>query len=487
MPISIRNHTAVVGNSSHNPFPSPQHFGYFSNPTYSKPFDPIRSMQTVAFDTLGCKLNFTETSTIRRSFINQGYQVTDFDNKADIYVINTCSVTQDANRACRKRVRGALRNNPDAFVAVVGCYAQLEAEEIAEIDGVDVVLGAKEKFRLPDLFDDFVKQEKTIVYKSDVNDIVDFHNAFSSGDRTRAFLKVQDGCSYKCSFCTIPLARGKSRSPKIETVVRNAEHLVSEGYKEIVVTGVNAGDFGRNTGENFFMLLSALDRVEGLERIRTSSVEPNLLHEDIIHLTAKTEKIQPHFHMPLQSGSDYMLRLMRRRYDSELYRKRVEKIRELIPEACIGVDVITGHPGETNELFRESYNFLDSLDISYLHVFTYSERPDTHALNLEPVIPVPERKSRTHQLRRLSAKKRFEFDTRFIGQTRPVLFEADNNEGFIQGWTDNYIRVALPYTPVLENRIVPVQLGKRSKDGVIYGKTDSQILEEESVIASIVE
>lgn len=454
---------------------------------FHKRFHWFLNMQKVAFDTLGCKLNFSETSTIRRDFSNQGYVVTDFDDQADIYVINTCSVTQNANSACRKSVRRALRHNPDAFVAVVGCYAQLEPEEIAEIDGVDVVLGAKEKFRLLDLFDDFVKQEKTIVFRSDVNEAADFHHAFSSDDRTRAFLKVQDGCSYNCSFCTIPLARGVSRSPKIETVVRNAERLVLEGYKEIVVTGVNAGDFGKGTEESFFQLLQALNNVDGLERIRTSSIEPNLLHDDIIRLAAASQKIQPHFHIPLQSGSDTMLRRMRRRYLSDLYRRRVESIRTLLPDASIGVDVITGHPGETDDLFQESFDFIDSLAVSYLHVFTYSERPDTHALTLKPVIPVPKRKQRTHQLRRLSAKKRFAFDNRFIGETRAVLFEQENKNGFIQGWTDNYVRVAVPYHERLINRVLPVELGKRSKEGFLFGRIDPALLQEESVIASLIE
>ena len=444
-------------------------------------------MQSVAFETLGCKLNFSETSSIRRDFSNLGYQVVDFNEKADIYVINTCSVTNDANSSCRKTVRQALRRNNDAFVAVIGCYAQLEPDEIAEIEGVDVVLGAKNKFRLLDLFDDFVKQEKTLIYNSDVNEAVEFHNAFSSDDRTRAFLKVQDGCSYKCSFCTIPLARGKSRSPKITTVVRNAEQIVSEGYKEIVVTGVNAGDFGTDTDENFFMLLQKLEQVEGLERIRISSIEPNLLHEEIIRLVAESKSLQPHFHIPLQSGSDEMLRLMRRRYKSPLYRRRVELIRKLIPGACIGVDVITGHPGETDELFKESFDFIDSLDVSYLHVFTYSERPDTHALTLKPVIPVPERKNRTHKLRRLSAKKRFEFDTRFIDQVRPVLFEGENKDGFIHGWTDNYLRIAVPYNQALENKIVQTEIGNRSRHGYLFGKIDQEIIEQENIINSLVE
>lgn len=443
-------------------------------------------MQTVAFETLGCKLNFSETSSIRRNFSDSGYRIVEFDQKADIYVINTCSVTKDASSSCRKTVRRALRRNPGAFVAVIGCYAQLKPDEIAHIDGVDVVLGAKEKFRLLDLFDDFVKQKKTLIYRSDVNEAVDFHNAFSSDDRTRAFLKIQDGCSYKCSFCTIPLARGKSRSPKIATVVNNAQQLIEEGYKEIVITGVNAGDFGAGSEEDFYMLLKALENLIGLERIRISSIEPNLLHEKIIRLASQSEKIQPHFHIPLQSGSNKMLRLMRRRYKSELYRSRVKHIRKLIPDACIGVDVITGHPGETEGLFQESFEFIDSLDVSYLHVFTYSERPGTDALKLKSVVPVPDRKKRTHKLRRLSAKKRFNFDTRFTGDKRPVLLEGENKDGFMYGWTDNYIRVGIPFNPYLENRIVPVELGKQSGQDFMFGELDRDIPKQETIISSLV-
>ena len=406
---------------------------------------------------------------MRRDFENEGFELSEFTDPADIYVINTCSVTMDANSACRKTVRQALRRNPDAFVAVVGCYAQLEPEEIAQIEGVDVVLGAKEKFQLLDLFDDFVKQEKTIIHNSDVNEAVDFHNAFSSDDRTRAFLKVQDGCNYKCAFCTIPLARGASRSPKITTVVRNAEQLVSEGFKEIIITGVNSGDFGYGTDENFFQLLQALDKIDGLERLRVSSIEPNLLTEEIIHLAVASKKLQPHFHIPLQSGSDEMLKIMRRRYRTDLYRSRVELIKKLMPDACIGVDVITGHPGETETLFQESFDFINSLDVSYLHVFTYSERPNTHALTLEPIVEKKERKSRTHRLRRLSAKKRFEFDQQFRGQTRPVLFEEANKDGFMFGWSDNYVRVAIPFSPRLVNTIQPIEIGKYSKDGFHFG------------------
>ncbi len=422
---------------------------------------------------------------MRRDFEHEGYELAEFTDPADIYVINTCSVTLDANSACRKTVRQALRRNPDAFVAVVGCYAQLEPEEIAQIEGVDVVLGAKDKFHLLDLFDDFVKQEKTIIHRTDVNEAVDFHNAFSSDDRTRAFLKVQDGCNYKCSFCTIPLARGASRSPKIATVVRNAQQLIEEGFHEVIITGVNSGDFGHGTNEDFLQLLQALDKVDGLERLRVSSIEPNLLNNDIIHFASESKKLQPHFHIPLQSGSDEMLKLMRRRYRSDLYQARVELIKSLMPDACIGVDVITGHPGETEALFQESFDFIDSLDVSYLHVFTYSERPNTHALTLEPIVPKQERKSRTHRLRRLSAKKRFDFDSQFEGQIRPVLFEEENKNGFMFGWSDNYVRVAIPFSPRLINTIQNIQIGKYSIDGFHFGKLDDNILEEEKTIQEI--
>ena len=443
-------------------------------------------MKKAAFTTLGCKLNYSETMTIQQEFEEQGYEITDFDLEADIYVINTCSVTQSANSTCRKTVRRALRRNPQAFVAVVGCYAQLEPGEIAKIDGVDVILGAKNKFNLLELFDDFTKRDEPIIHNSDVNETVDFHNAFSADDRTRAFLKIQDGCSYKCSFCTIPLARGKSRSPDIATVVRNAEHLVADGFREIVLTGVNAGDFGRGTEEDFYMLLQEIDKVRGLERIRFSSVEPNLLHEEIIRFAANSEKIQPHFHMPLQSGSDRMLALMRRRYQSDLYRQRVELIRSLMPDACIGVDVITGHPGETDELFRKSFDFIDRLPVSYLHVFTYSERPNTHALDIEPNVQDSIRKERTHKLRRLSARKRFEFDTRFIGEVRPVLFEGATNGDHMLGWTDNYVRVGIPYRATLENRILPVELGERTEGGYLIGHLNQQVETLEETIEELV-
>ena len=427
-------------------------------------------MKKVAFYTLGCRLNFSETSSMRRDFEEHSYLVTDFDDQADIYVINTCSVTQDANRDCRKVVRRALRKNPNAYVAVTGCYAQLKPEEIAAIDGVSLVLGAKDKFNILELVDDFDKKDEPIVFHSDVNEAVDFHHAFSSGDRTRAFLKVQDGCDYKCSFCTIPLARGESRSPKINEILFNAQKVVDEGFKEIVVTGVNAGDFGKKNGESFFELLAALDTINEVERIRISSIEPNLLNDKIIRLVANSRAIQPHFHIPLQSGCDSMLKLMKRRYRTDLYKERVNDIRNLMPNACIGVDVITGHPGETNIFFQESFDFINELDISYLHVFTYSERPNTHALNISPVIPSLERKKRTARLRRLSAKKRFIFNDRFKKDVRDVLFEEEEKDGFIQGWTDNYIRVSLPYSEKLVNTIYPVELLEQQRNGIYKAK-----------------
>lgn len=432
-------------------------------------------MKKVAFHTLGCKLNFAETSAIKRQFSDHGYEIVGFGDHADIYIINTCSVTQDANRDCRKTVRKALRTNPNGFVAVVGCYAQLEPEEIAEIDGVDLVLGADYKFDLFELAGQIEKKDNTVIHHSDVNEAVDFHHSFSSNDRTRAFLKVQDGCDYKCAFCTIPLARGKSRSPAISEILAQARKVIDEGYKEIVLTGVNVGDFGKQTGETFLDLLKNLDELDGLNRIRISSIEPNLLSDEIIDFVARSRCVQPHFHMPLQSGSDEVLKLMRRRYRSELYQQRVEHIRSVMPDACIGVDVITGHPGETEKLFNDSFEFINSMPISYLHVFTYSERPNTKAVEMDGIVPVKERRNRTHKLRRLSDKKRFEFDTTFTDQTRPVLFEDCEKDGFIFGWTDNYLRVALPYSSNLANTIVPCRLIERTTEGFFQAESQTDI------------
>lgn len=441
---------------------------------------------SIAFETLGCKLNFSETSSIRREFAERSFDIREFDQQADIYVINTCSVTLDANSACRKTVRRARRRNPDALIAVIGCYAQLEPEEIASIDGVDLILGAKDKFRLPDLIQDGAgRADKTLIYRSDVNEAEEFHHAISSDDRTRAFLKIQDGCDYKCAFCTIPMARGASRSPQIATVLHNAEQLVREGYKEIVVTGVNAGDFGSGREDTLFDLLRELVRVRGLERLRVSSIEPNLLDPRIVDLAADSPVLQPHFHLPLQSGSNEMLGRMRRRYRRELYQEKVAYIRERLPDACIGADVITGHPGESDELFDESFRFIADLEISYLHVFTYSERPGTDAVGMKGVVPVPVRKERTHRLRDLSDRKRRQFDRRFLGQERPVLLETAREDGTIQGWSDNYVRVSLPGGTELENRLLPVTLARPGDDGVVVGELDPNRHREESVIHSL--
>jgi len=410
-------------------------------------------MTSVAFHTLGCKLNFAETSAMRRSFEGGEYEIRGFDAPADIYVINTCSVTEDANRECRKVVRQALRRNPDAFVAVTGCYAQLEPGQIAAIEGVSLVVGAKDKFSLPELVKSVGRRDTALVMRTDVNEAVDFHHAISSGDRTRAFLKIQDGCDYKCAFCTIPLARGASRSPRIDEILEQARRAVDEGFREVILTGVNAGDFGKANGETFHDLLLALEQVEGIARIRTSSIEPNLLEERSIRHIAASKRIMPHLHMPLQSGNDEMLRLMKRRYRRELYADKVALIRELMPHAAIGVDVITGHPGETEERFEDSLAFIEGLDVSYLHVFTYSERPNTAALDITPVVPIEERRHRTHQLRKLSDLKRHEFESRFKGQPRPVLFESEVSDGMISGYTDNYIRVSVPYEAGLVNRV----------------------------------
>lgn len=431
-------------------------------------------MKRVAFHTLGCKLNFAETSTLKRQFREQEFKIVDFRDQADIYIINTCSVTRDANRDCHKTVRRALRTNPEAYVAVVGCYAQLEPDEIAAIDGVDLVVGARDKFDVFELIQQVEKRDDTIVYRSDVNEAAEFHHAFSSDDRTRAFLKVQDGCDYKCAFCTIPLARGQSRSPRIREILDKARHVIDEGYREIVLTGVNVGLFGRQHGESLLGLIQELDRLSGLERLRFSSIEPNLLSEDIIRFAAESRTIQPHFHMPLQSGCDEMLRLMRRRYLSDLYRDRVKLIKEYMPHACIGVDVITGHPGETQERFQAGMDFVDSLETSYLHVFTYSERPNTKAMEIEPSVPMPERRRRTHQLRRLSDKKRYVFDNRYSGTHRPVLFEHAGKDGMMFGWTDNYIRVGVPWMPEYANRVLSCELGERRTDGY----TEARVLQD---------
>ncbi|MEO1514597.1 MAG: tRNA (N(6)-L-threonylcarbamoyladenosine(37)-C(2))-methylthiotransferase MtaB [Bacteroidota bacterium] len=427
------------------------------------------SPRNVAFYTLGCKLNFSETSAIGRLFEQKGYGVVKFEEGADVYVINTCSVTEFADRKCRQIVRRALRRSPDAFVVVVGCYAQLKPKEIADIPGVDLVLGAAEKFRIMDYVDDLTKAPgKGMVQAGEIQDARTFVNAFSFGDRTRSFLKVQDGCNYNCSFCTIPLARGRSRSDTVENVLDNARKIAAESVREIVLTGVNLGDFGNGTEviegtrpkkEALFIdLIHALDHTEGIDRFRISSIEPNLCTNEIIEFVAQSNRFVPHFHMPLQSGNNKQLRQMRRRYKRELYAERVAHIRQYLPHACIGVDVIVGFPGETEEDFLETYQFLQELDISYLHVFTYSERPNTAAAAMEEVVPLQERRRRNEMLRILSEKKRRDFYERFLGQERLVLFEKSKEKGMMTGFTDNYVKIQMPLVEAMINQLAKVKL-----------------------------
>lgn len=432
--------------------------------------------KTVALHTLGCKLNFSESSSIGRSFEDAGYSIIGFNMGADVYVINTCSVTEFADRKCRKTVRQALKHNPSAFVVVIGCYAQLKPEEISNIEGVDLVLGAKEKFNILQYLDELTKAPgKGMIQAGEVSDANTFIDAFSFGDRTRSFLKIQDGCNYKCTFCTIPRARGNSRSDTIENVISNATQLSSNGIKEIVLTGVNIGDFGNGTEviegikpkkEALFIdLIKALDQVEGIDRFRISSIEPNLCTDEVIEFVASSKRFVPHFHIPLQSGNDKQLAAMRRRYKRSLYAARVEKIKSLMPHACIGVDVITGFPGETEEDFLESYRFINELNVSYLHVFTYSERANTPAIEMEGAIPLNERRRRTEMLNILSTKKRRAFYNKFIGQSRKVLFEKHKNASLMSGFTDNYIKIEMPFQKKLINTIQTVKLNEINEAG----------------------
>ncbi len=421
----------------------------------------LPAMKRVAFYTLGCKLNFSETSTIARMFENRGYEKVEFLDKPDIFVINTCSVTDNADKKCRKIVREAQSISDNPYIVIIGCYAQLKPKEIAEIPGVDAVLGAAEKFRLLDYLDGFVKECKPKVIAGEVKEARQFNNAFSINDRTRTFLKVQDGCDYSCTFCTIPMARGNSRSDTIENVVQNARSIAASGVKEIVLTGVNTGDFGIRNGrreDRFIDLVRALDEVEEVERFRISSIEPNLLTDEIIEFVAQSKKFAPHFHIPLQSGSDKVLKQMKRRYLSHLYVERVDKIKALMPHCCIGVDVIVGFPGETEEEFLTTYRFLNELNISYLHVFSYSERPNTEAITLGGVVPAKERERRSKMLRGLSEKKRRYFYEQHAGQEGTVIFENDIEDGKMHGFTENYIRVAAKYDPVLINEAKKVRL-----------------------------
>ena len=423
--------------------------------------------KTVAFYTLGCKLNFSETSSIGRQLTEAGMKKVPFEAGADVYVVNTCSVTDNADKKCKKIVKEALRHNPNAFVAIVGCYAQLKPNEIAKIPGVDMVLGAAEKFNIENYLDDISKREVAVVKEGKIKEVLDYHASYSIGDRTRSFLKVQDGCDYFCSFCTIPLARGKSRSDTIENVAKQATEIVSQGIKEIVLTGVNTGDFGVDTDENFYQLLQALEKVEGLERIRISSIEPNLLTNEIIELVAQSKNIVPHFHIPLQSGSDKILQSMRRRYLTELYTSRAEKIKELMPHCCIGVDVIVGYPGEEHTDYVDTYNYLNDLNISYLHVFTYSERVNTTAYKLPGKVNLSERADRSKMLHVLSDKKRLAFYNEHIGNTYPVLWEAENDQDVMYGFTNNYIKVKTKYDPMLVNEIIDVEITAIDTDDMV--------------------
>jgi len=430
--------------------------------------------RTAAFHTLGCKLNFAETSTIARQLTDAGYDKVSFDEKADVYVINTCSVTENADRECKLHVKRAMKANPEGLVVIVGCYAQLKPEEISQITGVDLVLGAKEKFNILSYLDDLEKSESEgVVHSCEIEETDFFIGSYSIGDRTRAFLKVQDGCDYKCTYCTIPLARGISRSDTIDNVLKNAKEIASRDIKEIVLTGVNIGDYGKGEFGNkkhehtFLDLIKELDQVDGIERIRISSIEPNLLKDESIELVSKSKSFVPHFHIPLQSGSDDLLKKMKRRYLTKLYNNRVNKIRELMPHAAIGVDVIVGFPGETEELFMETYNFLNELQISYLHVFTYSERENTEAAEMDGAVPIPERKRRNKMLRILSEKKKMSFYQTQLGQTLPVLWEHENKDGKMYGFTENYVRVQKDFDSASVNQIEFLNLEKILSDGTV--------------------
>ena len=425
--------------------------------------------RTVAFYTLGCKLNFAETSTIARTFEAAGYRRMQWEEKADIYVINTCTVTDNADKRFRYLVHGILKRNPEAYIIAVGCYAQTNPDEISRTGGVDLVLGAKDKFKITEYLSSLEKVPATQVHSCDISEVDTYDGSYSLTERTRAFLKIQDGCDYRCTYCTIPLARGKSRSQPLESVIANAEKIVAAGTYEIVLTGVNTGDWGRglDTGQKFFDLVKALDNVEGLRRVRISSIEPNLITDEILEYIASGDKFMPHFHIPLQSGCDDILRVMKRRYLTPLYRSRIEKIKELMPHACIGADVIVGFPGETEANFEETYRFISSLDVSYLHVFTYSERENTPAWSMAGSVPGKVRAKRSKVLHLLGGRKKAAFYRSQLGSVRPVLFESENKDGMISGFTDNYVKVRLPWEDGLANTIRNVRLDGADAEGEI--------------------
>ena len=430
----------------------------------------------VAFHTLGCKLNFSETSTIARDFVSNGFKKVDFSESADIYVINTCSVTENADNRFKSIVKQALSVNSNAFIIAIGCYAQLKPQELADLNGVDLVLGAKEKFNIMDFINDLSKQDICKIHSCEIDEADFYVGSYSYGDRTRAFLKVQDGCDYKCTYCTIPLARGISRSDKLDNILSNAKNISQKGIKEIVLTGVNIGDYGKGEFGNkqhnhtFLEMIKALDGVEGINRLRISSIEPNLLKNESIEFVSKSNSFVPHFHIPLQSGSNLILKKMKRRYQREVYEDRVNQINSIMPHACIGVDVIVGFPGETEELFLETYNFLNKLDVSYLHVFTYSERQNTEASTMKGSVPMKVRKKRSKLLRGLSVKKRRSFYEKSIGSNRTVLFEGENKSGYIHGFTENYIRVRHPWDPSLVNTLKKVKLEQIDQEGFVRFK-----------------
>lgn len=438
----------------------------------------MNQYKKVAFYTLGCKLNFSETSTISRLFEDAGFAKVDMSEGPDIFVLNTCSVTENADKKCKQLVKKVMKTNPDTFVIVVGCYAQLKPEEIANIPGVDIVLGANEKFNVLEHLENLEKQEQAKVAYENIKNTKEFVPSFSYGDRTRSFLKIQDGCDYFCTFCTIPLARGKSRNASIRETIDEAKKIAETEIKEVVLTGVNIGDFGQGGEENFFGLVQELDKVEGIDRFRISSIEPNLLSNEIIEFCLnRSQRFVPHFHIPLQSGSNKLLKAMRRKYERELYADRVAKIKELNPQTCIGVDVIVGFPGETDDEFMETYNFLTELDISYLHVFTYSERAKTTAIKMDEVVPMDKRKERSRMLHILSEKKKRAFYESVVGNTGRVLVEAEEENGYMNGFTENYVKVKLPYNPDLANTFVDVTLSEIDRDGIM------KVIMKESVLS----